>query len=229
MIGIICGMASEARCITRAPCAEQFTVRVSGASAARARDHAADLAAGGARALISFGLSGALDPECVPGELLLVVKTVLPNGNAIATDSLLFRKLSERIANLEAAFGPLPPRTATIVGSEYVIGSGEAKQSLRRRTEAMAVDMESHAVASVAHGCGIAYAAIRAIADPADRAIPQTAMAGLAPDGTTRPLRVIRELMARPQDLPALLQLGRDARAGLTALRGAALHLLPAL
>ncbi|MFP4003003.1 MAG: hypothetical protein ACLFV8_04440, partial [Alphaproteobacteria bacterium] len=94
---------------------------------------------------------------------------------------------------------------------------------------AAAVDMESHAVARAARERGLPWAAIRAVADPANRTIPATAMAGLAPDGTARPWRVIRELTARPQDLPALIRLGRDAQAGLATLRGAALHLLPVL
>ncbi len=229
MIGIVCGMVSEARCVARTPAAEHFQVRVSGASALRAAAGAAELADTGVSALISFGLSGALDPACAPGRLLLPAATVLPNGGTVATDPELLRVLLTRAAVRRAELGGTAPLQAVIAGSDGVVGSGEDKAALRRATGAVAVDMESHAVARVARERGLAYAAIRAIADPAQRAIPPTAIAGLARDGTARPLRVVRALMARPQDLPALIRLGRDASAGLATLRGAALHLLPAL
>lgn len=229
MIGVICGMASEADCIARVPGGDRFEVRVSGASALRAGAHAADLAAQGARAIVSFGLSGALDPACPPGRLILPARTVLPGGGAIISDPELLELFSARALERQAELGGLPPLTAAIAGSEEVVDSRRAKRELHRRTGAVAVDMESHAVAHAARAAGIAYAAIRAVADPAHRSIPQTAMAGLAADGTTRPFLVIRNLMSRPQDLPALIRLGQDARTGLTTLRGAALHILAAL
>jgi adenosylhomocysteine nucleosidase len=228
MIGIVCGMASEAHCITRAPHADRYSVRVSGASAARAACHATALADAGARILISFGLSGALDPACTPGQLLLPPAAVLPDGERIDSDPDILQALMRAAGECEIMFGG-PPLTDAIAGSDGIIGSGEAKSALRRRTGAAAVDMESHAVALVARERGAAFAAIRAIADPANRSIPETAMAGLAPDGTTRPFHVILALMGKPQDLPALIRLGRDAGAGLATLRGAAFHLLPVL
>jgi hypothetical protein len=88
--------------------------------------------------------------------------------------------------------------------------------------------MESHVVAAVAREHGLPLLVLRAIADPADRAIPGPALAGLGPDGDARPLAVALRLLAAPWTLPALLRLAADSQAGLSALSRAVQCLGPA-
>jgi hypothetical protein len=50
------------------------------------------------------------------------------------------------------------------------------------------------------------------VIDPVDRSLPPAALAGMRGDGSTDVLAVLRSLLARPGQLPALLEVARDAR-----------------
>ncbi len=67
-----------------------------------------------------------------------------------------------------------------------------AKATLRAASGALAIDMESAAVAEAAAEAGVPFLVLRVIADPADRAIPPVALHGVAPDGSRRPWAVLR-------------------------------------
>jgi nucleoside phosphorylase len=107
---------------------------------------------------------------------------------------------------------------AVLYGSDSIYASPEEKARLHRETGALAVDMESHGVARAARAAAIPFAAIRAIADPASRALPKAALNAVAPDGRTRVLATLLECAKRPRDLPALLQLGADSNRALNSL-----------
>ena len=65
------------------------------------------------------------------------------------------------------------------------------------------------------------YLKIRVITDPAVRALPEAAVAAMRPNGTTDIGAMIRSVMKRPQELPALLRTALDARAArATLMRG---------
>jgi hypothetical protein len=90
---------------------------------------------------------------------------------------------------------------------------------LFHETGAVAVDMESHTAARVAVRHGLPFVALRAIADPASRHVPASAIAGLRPDGRTDVTAVLGSLLRHPGDLPALIHVARDtamARSALT-------------
>src|SRR5262249_60264974 len=85
-------------------------------------------------------------------------------------------------------------------------GGGVAdRAALRGAGGGAAVDMESPAGAGEAVAAGLPFLVIRAIADPAGRALPAAALAGLAPDGSARPWAVLLSLLRRP---PQLIGLG---------------------
>jgi hypothetical protein len=83
---------------------------------------------------------------------------------------------------------------------------------------AVAVDMESHVAARLAAHYGLPFAALRIIADPAERSLPAAALVGMRPDGSTDIAAVLRALGRRPSDLPALIRTALDARAAFAAL-----------
>ena len=80
-------------------------------------------------------------------------------------------------------------------------------------TSAAAVDLESGAVARIAATHGMPFAVLRAICDPAERALPPAALAALDARGVIGSWRVIASLAAQPGQLPALLALAADAAA----------------
>jgi hypothetical protein len=66
---------------------------------------------------------------------------------------------------------------------------------------------------------------MRVITDPAERALPSSAVAAMRPNGTTNIGAMIRSVLMRPRELPALLQTACDALAArATLMRGR--HLL---
>jgi len=63
---------------------------------------------------------------------------------------------------------------------------------------------------------------LRAIADPAVRELPPAALVPLDDDGRPALGRVLASVMRRPQQLPTLLAVAREARQALQALVGPA-------
>jgi hopanoid-associated phosphorylase len=173
---------------------------------------------------VSFGLAGGLSPAVAPGDLILADAVVLPHGERIATDLAWRSRLSALIEVAGRA-----PHQAAVAGSDRLLATVAAKRALFAATGALAVDMESHAVAEVAHAAGRPFLVLRAIADPADQALPRTATVALGPGGEVRLLAVARALLERPAELPALLRLGRQSRRALAALRRVVLLAGPAL
>lgn len=207
-LGVVTGFAAEARCLDRSGA----RVACAGASAERARAGAARLLAEGVSGLVSFGVAGGLHRTLTPGRLILADAVLAPSGQRLPT-TVDWR---ERLA---AAATDCEPLTGTVVGSDHLVATAAAKQALLEATDALAVDMESHAVAEVATAAGVPFLVVRAIADPFDQAISPVAWSGLGPDGRIRPLAAMKGLLRRPGELPAMLRLGRQTARALAALR----------
>lgn len=110
---------------------------------------------------------------------------------------------------------PLAARLGTVNGALYsggaVLATAEDKEILFGRTGALAVDLESAAVAETAARHALPFAVLRAVCDPASRSLPRAALVALDPDGRINGKAMVRELMQRPQDMVALVVLGSDA------------------
>ena len=110
---------------------------------------------------------------------------------------------------------PLAARLGTVNGALYsggaVLATAEDKEILFGRTGALAVDLESAAVAETAARHALPFAVLRAVCDPASRSLPRAALVALDPDGRINGKAMVRELMQRPQDMVTLVVLGSDA------------------
>lgn len=211
-IAVICGLKSEAAVVRAAAPAGKVRVGISGANAKRAEDIAAKMCREGARAVISIGVSGGLSPHLATGDLVL--------GDTIRTKSgEEFFASRSLIASLETAGLTVVIQRATLFGSDVIIASAREKAALFERYAAVAVDMESHGAARAARAAGVPFAAVRAIADPASRALPPAALHAVTPDGGTRVFSVLLECARAPGQFPALLQLGSDSNKALKSLR----------
>ena len=217
-VGVITGLRAEARCLAGL----DVLVACSGARPERARAEAARLIAEGVEALASFGLAGGLAPTLAAGDLVLAAAVALPGGGRVATDAAW----RGRLAGL---LGGTRRFEETLAGSDRLVASPALKAVLHATREAIAVDMESHAVAEAAAAAGLPFLVIRAIADPSDRALPPVAQKALGPDGALRPAALAGGLLRRPQDLAALLRLGQDSARGLGTLRRVAALAAPDL
>ncbi len=214
-LGVVTGMTSEARCLPREVAGTAPLVACSGADSARAAAGARRLIADGAEALLSFGLAGGLDPRLNPGDLIVADMAIDRRREAYDTD------LAWRVALFQALEAARPTGGA-VLGSETLVASTEAKTKLRDATGAVAVDMESFAVASVADEAGVPFAILRAVADPVWRDVPRAARAGIADDGGVRVGAVLGGLIMAPWQLVSLIAIAIEARQGLAALGRAA-------
>jgi hopanoid-associated phosphorylase len=159
--------------------------------------------------IISFGISGGLNPELVAGDWV-VASAVRYSGRVIATDSKWTQELSKRLPGAVLA---------DIVGSDTMVPSPAEKSHLHRTTGAVAVDMESHIAAEIAATHGIAFAACRVIIDAAHRTLPAAAGPALDSNGAVNIFAVMRSIMQAPGQLPDLARAALDACIAERALR----------
>ena len=169
----------------------------------------------GCPGIISFGVAGGLAPHLRPGTCV-VGSAVLSGSNRMPISAEWAQKLLQTIP--DAVSGML-------LGVSAPVAHPDEKRALYRKTGAIAVDMESHIVAAVGLAHELPVAAIRVITDPAKRALPVSAVAAMRPNGTTNIGAMLRSVLKRPRELPALFQTALDARAArATLVRGR--HLL---
>jgi adenosylhomocysteine nucleosidase len=161
--------------------------------------------------IVSFGVAGGLAPHLRPGNCVIGT-AILSGSSQLPTNHEWSQKLLQSIPN--AASG-------TILGVSVPVSDPSDKRALHLNTGAVAVDMESHIVAAVGAAHGLPVAAMRVITDPAERALPASAVAAMRPNGTTNIGAMIGSALMRPREIPALLQTAFDALAArATLVRG---------
>ena len=180
---LVCGLAAEARIAAR----DDLPVIMGGGDGPTL---AATLAALGpdVPALLSFGVAGGLDPLLRPGNLRVATEVVI-DGERIAADASWRTTLAAALAVPGVVFA----------GSDTIVADVAAKATLHASTDAACVDMETHIVAREARRRGIPWAAIRAVTDPAERALPHAAAVGMRPDGKNRPAGHSRVVDEKPR------------------------------
>ena len=137
--------------------------------------------------------------------MLLVPASVLWDGGSAQTDPLLNQALGS-------------PGTGALFGGGAIVVTTAAKHALHIRTGALAVDLESAAVARAAIRHALPFAVLRAVCDPAARALPHAALVAVDARGRIGMLRVAGAVLARPWEMPALLRLAWDAAGARRAL-----------
>jgi len=161
------------------------------------------------KGLISLGVAGGLLPNLSAGTCV-VGSEILWGTERLMTDPNWSQRLLRAIP--DSIYGK-------IVGVATPIVYTEAKHNLYVATRAVAVDMESHIVGSAAAANGLPFVAIRVIADPAERPLPQVALAAMRPNGTINLAQLVLSLMKDPRDLWSLVQTAQDAFAARAKLR----------
>ena len=206
-LGIVTGLKAEARIIERVAGRDadlpwpNLGIAVSGASSRRAAELADRMLSRGADGLLSFGLAGGLDPSLKAGDIVIGDRVLAPDGS----DHGCEHAWGQAIMDLKS---DIPIRVGNIAGSEVAVTSRAEKRTLHNSTGAIAVDMESHAVAAVAAKAGVSFMAIRAIADSASQQVPWCALSGVSASGSMRPISVLLRLLLQPWQLPTVIAFG---------------------
>ncbi|HEY6432630.1 MAG TPA: hypothetical protein VIZ17_11675 [Acetobacteraceae bacterium] len=192
-VGIVVGLTAEARLVR----VLGGPVAVGGGTADGARQAAERLVASGARALVSIGLAGGLDPSMRPGHVL-VPEAVLHREQSFVTDDELRLMLG----------GATPHR---LLGAGRVVAHVAEKRAFWRHTGCAAVDLESGAVAQHAADMGLPFAVLRVICDPGHRELPPASLVALGPDGRISVQAILRSIIRQPSQISALVMLAADA------------------
>ena len=217
--GVITGLAQEADCLDVFPAGARPPVGIAAARPANAAALAGEMISSGFKALLSFGMAGGLSADLKAGAVIVASSVIAPDGTVFETSVSWLEKVRAVIGE--------DATIAAIAGSDAVVASPEAKRALAEDTGAIAVDMESHAVARVAAAEGAAFLIIRAVADPVDRAIPAWVLGKISDAGRPRTGAILAGLALRPWDLAALVGLKGDSDRALASLRRVAGRLGP--
>jgi len=167
-----------------------------------------DALARGAAAIISFGIAGGLHASAVPGTWIV--------ANAVVTSTSRWGVDAHWAAALARS---LPGAVrGNVTGSDAIVAEPGEKFALGMTAGALAVDMESHAVAAFASAHGLPFAVFRVIADPVTRALAPAALCGMRADGTVNQGAVLGSVLRTPSQLPLLMRNAMDVRVALREL-----------
>jgi adenosylhomocysteine nucleosidase len=202
--GIVVATTAEAQSLTKHPVVSSGALlQISGIGAKRAHLAARTLLEKGATSLLSWGSAGGLIPGLSPGSLVLPKNIIAVDGSVYLADATWRESLCAQLK------GKVNFHEGLLAESMTVTTRPAEKAALFKQTGAIAVDMESAAVAAEAQRAGVPFLAIRAVADPVNIALPPCAIASLGEFGKLRPLRLLKALARNPVELFALVRLGR--------------------
>lgn len=227
LVGLIVALPAEKSTLTKARIRsghfsrlnDKTLLSLSGIGPDKARRAAEILVEQGSNALLSWGCAAALDPRLQAGDLVIPEKVSCAQGESLRTDSGWRTKVLDGLADHASI------HEGAIMESRTLVANAADKKTLHERIGAIALDMESAAIARVAVRHRLPFLAVRAIADRADMDLPKPVANAMDRNGDLNMPLLLALIFAYPNSLPALLRLGRCFRAARRSLRSVALRL----
>lgn len=178
------------------------------------------VAAASPTAILCFGFGGAALPGLRVGDLAVGMVSWFADTEGFAHRQGIDRKLAERLAEkLDREWGGVG--RGEIITSSGIIRKGDLAHSLPPAITMPILDMETAAVAEVAHRHGIPLVALRAISDDATEELAFSLDEFTDDEMAIRPLKVLATIARKPWIIPQLLRLARNSRvAGKRLARG---------
>jgi len=198
---------------------DTIVLAYSGAGADNARTASELLLAQGVTRLISWGCAAALSESLKPGDLILADTLIDAEGTQIdiqpdwigLTNTLLSSHVKAHIGSLAESL--------------TIVATAKDKKHLHSQTGAIALDMESTAVAKVARQNGLPFLTIRTIADPVHMDLPKAINHSLNDEGDVVLAKLLAFIALHPTELPGLIKLGLHFNAAKNTLRSVAKQL----
>jgi adenosylhomocysteine nucleosidase len=191
----------------------------SGAGADNARAASELLLAQGAARLVSWGCAAALSESLKPGNLVLADTLIDADGVQIDIDHDWFN-FTKNLLSTE-----LKIHTGSLAESLTIVAAAKDKKHLHAQTGAIALDMESIAVAKVARQNDLPFIAIRAIADPVAMDLPKAINHSLNDQGDIVLVKLLSFIALHPAEVPGLIKLGLHFNAAKNTLKSVAKQL----
>jgi adenosylhomocysteine nucleosidase len=174
----------------------------SGAGAENAASAAETLVKHGATQLISWGCAAGIDEVVQPGDLILAAQCVNVDNDVFNSDCNWLDRIKVSLPKSIKVYN------SRIAESKAVVASSAEKVKIAKATGAVALDMESSAIAKVAQDHGLPFLIIRAVADPLAMALPNAVSYALDNQGEVNLARLLGYLSLHPFELPTLIRLG---------------------
>jgi adenosylhomocysteine nucleosidase len=211
-VGILAALPIEARSLTPKKLSIGQTIalknnlllHIAGMGAEQARVGAYHLLSRGVNALVSWGTAGGLAPGLRAGQLVLPNQVMDEQRHVFNVDAEWRTQLKRQLEN------QLLITDGILLQTQHILTSVSAKQYFFEQYQAVAVDMESVAIATAAHSAKAPFMAIRSIVDTADFALPEWLLQSLTLSGEMRPRALMGKLCRDPRRLQPLIRLARD-------------------
>ncbi len=157
-------------------------------------------------AALSLGVAGGLSPQLQTGDLIVGDRAILRRGSGLESfpcDSGLQEAAITVIRrwNSRYCLGP-------ILTVDRIVRTAEEKRLLAAESGAVALDMESAAIASAALAYSVPFLAIRGVLDPVHEDLAIDFDQFLDIEGEPSLPRLMRYLLMHPFTLPHLVRLG---------------------
>jgi adenosylhomocysteine nucleosidase len=222
-MGVVAALEAEARTLGTAvrrrdglsSLGDGALLAVSGIGGALAAIAARRLIDAGALSLMSFGMAGGLDPALAAGTVVLPSDVISKNGARFSTSTAWREHLCTAIAGQSAVTGGI------LLSSAQPIDAVADKAAAFRETGAVAVDMESLAIAQVAAAHDLPFIAVRVIVDTAADVLPRAVVAA-SRAGQVSLRRLLGGLAMAPLELVPLIRLAQRYRAATRSLTAVA-------
>jgi adenosylhomocysteine nucleosidase len=196
----------------------------SGTGPINASSAAEHLISQGATKLISWGCAAALSETLKPGDLILVNELIATEENK-ATPLSVNAHWHQHTSELLATF--VKVNCGGLAESKSIVSSSEHKKKIHTNTNAVALDMESIAIAKVANQHSLPFLAIRVIADPVEMSLPLAITHSINQHGDVVLSKLLAYLAWHPRELLGLIRLGLYFRSATKTLKLIARHLGP--
>lgn len=187
-------------------------IAYSGAGLKNATAAARLLTGKGVDCLVSWGCAAGLHPQAQPGDLVIASK-VTDSQTCFDADKTLGETLQNALPDNLTVFN------GALFSSSKLVHLSLDKQTIYQQSQAMALDMESIAVAEVARQAQLPFLVVRSIADPVNMDLPQTVVQALNDEGQVNLLKLLGYLSWHPWEIPALIRLGKHFKAAQNTLK----------
>jgi len=211
--------------LTKGSCcfiSNNILVIYSGTGPINASSAAEHLISQGATKLISWGCAAALSETLKSGDLMLANGVIATEENK-AVPLSVNANWHQHTKELLATF--LKVHSGCLAESKSIVSSSEHKKQIHINTNAVALDMESIAIAKVANQHSLPFLAIRVIADPVEMSLPLAITHALNEQGEVSLSKLLLYLAQHPTELPGLIKLGLHFKAATKTLKLIAKHL----
>jgi adenosylhomocysteine nucleosidase len=220
-IGIIAALPAEAACLTNKKldvCSpveihKEIFMCLSGIGYDAAQKSSKQLLELNIDVLISWGLAGSIVSSLRSGDLLLASNVISDNDSWTINVDWLSK------CQMLLADSSINITSDDIVSINNVCANTQDKHELSIRTDAVAVDMESAAIAELASTNNIDFIVIRAIADSVDTSIPEAVLKHTNSLGRPEPLPFLLSCLRNPGQIKSLIKLAKCYKQALNTLK----------